>query len=35
MHVNPEPDMLLGPGDALIAMATPSGAAELRCLLRS
>ena len=35
LHLNPEPDMLLGPGSALIAMATPSGAAELRRLLAS
>ncbi|MBL8344571.1 MAG: potassium channel protein [Rubrivivax sp.] len=33
LQVNPEPDMLLSPGTALIAMATPTGAAELRRLL--
>lgn len=34
LQVNPEPDMLLTPGAALIAMATPAGAAELRRLLQ-
>ncbi len=30
LQLNPEPDMLLSPGAALIVMATPAGAAELR-----
>lgn len=35
LQLNPEPDMLLAPGVALIAMATPAGAAELRRLLQA
>ncbi len=35
LHLNPEPDMLLSPGTALIAMATPGGAAELRRWVQS
>lgn len=34
LHLNPEPDLLLAPGATLIAMATPTGAEELRRLLR-
>ncbi len=34
LHVNPESDVLLTPGTVLIAMATPSGAAELRRVLQ-
>jgi voltage-gated potassium channel len=35
LHLNPEPDMLLSPGSALIALATPAGVAELRRLLQA
>lgn len=35
LHLNPEPDMLLSPGTALIVMATPAGAAELRRVLQA
>ncbi|MFO1219458.1 MAG: potassium channel protein [Burkholderiaceae bacterium] len=35
LQLNPEPDMLLAPGTALIAMATPAGAADLRRLLQA
>lgn len=35
LQLNPEPDMLIAPGATLIAMATPTGAAELQRLLRA
>jgi len=35
LQLNPEPDMMLAPGSALIAMATPAGAAELRRIVEA